>query len=392
MKILYFDIIAGASGNMILGAFLDAGLNLDYLKEELSKLNLSYYNIEIKKEQKNHIFGTLLNVNVDYSRQPLRTYHEIEEIIKKSSLSEKIKNKSLSIFKRLAQVEAGIHNTQVSQIHFHEVGAVDSIIDIVGSVIGFEYFKSDKIYSSPLINGSSGYINSSHGKLPNPAPATLELLKNIPCKTIDIQDELTTPTGAAILCDIVDEFGVMPEMHIKHIGYGAGNKNFNDIPNLLRIVIGDTQYINMEIDFVSVIETNIDNMNPEHYDWLIEEAISKGALDVFLTPIIMKKSRSAVSLTIITPLNLEKKIAEFVLKNTTTFGVRISNLRRKKLFRKMDSIDTRYGKIRIKIGYMNNEIVKVSPEYEDVKKLASSNNVSPQEITNEVIKIVETYK
>ncbi len=389
MNIAYFDILSGVSGNMILGALIDAGVSIDYLKTELLKLDIASYEIVVSKELKHKISGTLLTVKIDDSKQPNRNFISIEELISKSSLSDRIKNKSISIFKKIAEAEAKIHNIPENRVHFHEVGAVDAIVDIVGTVICMDYLKLDRIYSSPPVLGTGGWINSSHGKLPNPAPAVLELLKNIPCRNFDLKEELTTPTGASILALVVDEFCSPPEMFIQKVGYGAGSKNFDEIPNFLRIIIGEAKTELADTDYISVIETNIDNMNPEHYDWLIDEVLKKGALDIFLTPIIMKKSRAAVCITILTDPCVEKKITEFMLKYTPTFGVRISSMRREKLIRKMDKIETKYGLIGIKSGYLDGKVIKVSLEYEDIKKIAIELEISPQEIINEVNKLIK---
>ncbi|MBI4651348.1 DUF111 family protein [Candidatus Desantisbacteria bacterium] len=221
MKIVYFDIISGVSGNMILGSLLDAGLPALYLKEELLKLKLEFYDIKIEKQSKNHITGTLFKVNVNLEKQPHRKFSEIETLLNESDLSSAIREKSLSIFEKLAQAESKVHGIPVNLVHFHEVGAIDSIIDITGSVIGLDYFKPDRIHSAKVVNGHGGLISSSHGKLPNPAPATLEVLKGIPCENINIKEELTTPTGASILAMLVDEFSAPPDINISSIGYGC---------------------------------------------------------------------------------------------------------------------------------------------------------------------------
>jgi len=268
-------------------------------------------------------------------------------------------------------------------VHFHEVGAVDSIVDIVGSVIGISVLGIERIYSSPLPLGE-GFVRSAHGIIPVPAPATLELLKGIPTRQTEVQSELVTPTGAAIISTLAEGFGSMPEMVIDKIGYGAGAKDLTEQPNLLRIVLGVMEQ-NYERDTVIVVETNIDDMSPQIYDLLIDKLLGIGALDVFLTPIIMKKSRPAVKLTVLVDSPRLQEAYACILTETTTMGVRIYEAERKKLSREITEVDTEYGKVSVKLGKIGNEVIKILPEYDDCRRLASENNISILKIHQAVL-------
>ena len=294
-------------------------------------------------------------------------------MIRNSDLSGDVKAKSESIFVRLAEAEARVHGTSPEEVHFHEVGAVDSIVDIVGSVIGVLAMGIEKIYASPLSLGR-GLTKSAHGVMPLPAPATAELLKGIPVRQTDIGSELVTPTGAAIITTLAESFCTVPEMVIDKIGYGAGTKDLTEQPNLLRVFMG--RVVNRyEQDTITVVETNIDDMSPQVYDFLIDKLLGVGALDVFLTPIMMKKSRPAVKLTALVDSRHVQKACACILAETTTLGVRIYETNRKKLSREMTDVDTEYGKVSVKLGKIGDEVIKILPEYEDCKRLAEEKSV-----------------
>jgi uncharacterized protein (TIGR00299 family) protein len=299
MRIAYFDCFSGIAGDMILGALFDAGLKIDDLKKELRKLSLKGYEIKAFKTRKMGIKGTKFEVKVPKEKTH-RNLKDIFKIINKSSLDEKIKNDSKKIFKRLAEAEALVHGINIDKIHFHEVGGVDAIIDIVGTVIGLNILKVDKIYSSPLSLGK-GFVKFSHGKFPVPAPATLELCKNIPVRFPDIGGELVTPTGAAIITTLA-EFSPRLDFKVEKVGYGAGSMDLKEIPNLLRVIIGHKEP-SLEQDEIMVLETNIDNTSPEILGYLSERLLEKGALDVFFTPVFMKKGRPGTLLSVL--CNLE---------------------------------------------------------------------------------------
>jgi uncharacterized protein (TIGR00299 family) protein len=375
VKIAYFDCFAGASGDMILGALIDAGLPLDYLKQELLKLNLPQFQLTAEKTHKNHLSGTQVKIQTPQEHQH-RTLKDICALIRKSTLPNKVKETGITIFTRLAEVEGKIHNKPPESVHFHEVGAVDSIVDIIGAVIGFYRFEIDSVYASALPLGS-GPIECAHGVLPGPAPATLELLRNIPVVPTDIKQELVTPTGAAILSTLSSAFGPIPEMVIENVGYGLGMKDLK-IPNLLRVIIGN-QTPESPGDTVQLIETNIDDMNPQFYDHIIERLFEAGALDVFMTQVIMKKNRPGVVLSILAVPERVNDLTEILFRETTTLGVRISEVKKRKVLdRQIVSVSTKWGRGHAKIRILASGEKSVEPEYRDCKALAKKNQVPIQ--------------
>ena len=329
MKIIYFDCFAGAGGDMILGALIDAGLSVEDLKEELSQLSLSGYEIRAEKSIKKGISGTKFHVNVSHDHHH-RSLNDILKIIDGSSLSDDVKGQSKKIFTRLAEAEGKIHNKPVEEIHFHEVGAVDSIIDIVGTVIGLDRLDIREVRVSRIHVGT-GFLECAHGTLPVPPPATLELLKNIPVYSTGIESELVTPTGAAILSTLSSCFGEIPSMCIEKTGYGLGSRDLT-IPNVLRILVGETDD-NYDVDTVQLIETNIDDMNPQFYEYIIESLFAHGAKDVFLTPIIMKKNRPGVVLSVLASPEKIDELIDIIFQETTTLGVRISEVKKRKILK-----------------------------------------------------------
>jgi hypothetical protein len=381
MTIAYFDCFSGISGDMTLGALVDAGLPIEVLRSELAKLNLPGYTLSSEKVRRSGLSSTKAHVILDEKEQPARHLSDIQKIINGSALSPAVKQKSLSIFQRLAEVEAKVHGTTPEKIHFHEVGAVDAIVDIVGSVIGLEHLGITEIIGSP-VNVGSGTVHTAHGKLPVPAPATVELLKNIPIYSSSITIELTTPTGAAIISTLAASFGPLPQMTISRIAHGAGNKDLPGQPNVLRLMIGEPVSA-YEEDTSIVIESNIDDMNPQLYGHLIDTLMSKGAHDVYLTPIIMKKGRPAILLSVLTDKPKSAEILDTIFRETTSIGVRIQEVGRKKLNREVREIETSYGKIRIKISKRVDEIMTVTPEYEDCRKLADEKQVPLKTVMDE---------
>jgi len=386
MKIAYFDCPTGISGNMILGALLDAGLNKEFLKKELLKLqslNFKIQNLQIQitKRKKHGIAGTYFQVKTKEKKKP-RLLKDILTIIKTSQLSQKVKKLSANIFRRLAEAEAKVHNVSVNKVHFHEVGAVDALIDIVGTCIGMEKLRIEKIYCSPLPQGK-GKIKTKHGFLPNPAPATAELLKGIPTYGTNIKGELVTPTGAAIISTLAKSFGDLPRMKVENIGYGAGTFNL-PLPNLLRIFIGEAQ-IPAERDAVLQLETNLDDLNPKLYHRVIQKLLEAGALDAYLTPILMKKKRQAVNLIVLCAPEKKEEILKEIFTLTTTFGVRIYLVPREKLSRKFIQVKTKYGKAKVKLGFLAKELKTLAPEYEDYRKIAKKHHIPLTKAHREVI-------
>lgn len=374
MKTLFFDCFAGVSGDMILGACIDSGVPINFLKQELQKLNVDGFEVSEKKVSKHSITGTHVIVATEEQHHH-RTLPIITEIINSSSLSTYVKKHALKVFQNLAEAEAKIHGTTIDKIHFHEVGALDAIVDIVGAIICFEYLQVEQIYVSKIHVGS-GFIKCAHGTMPLPAPATIELLKDIPIFSTGIEKELTTPTGAAILKTIATSFGVMPEIQIESIGYGCGTRDL-DIPNMLRVMVGnlDNSTENKyESDEITQIETNIDDMNPQLYEHLSQQLFEIGILDITLTQTLMKKQRPAVILTVLVMHELQNKVIDKIFSETTTIGQRIQKVKRLKLKREIKVVTTPYGDISVKYSLVDGKVVQIKPEYDDCKKAAKLHN------------------
>lgn len=380
MKILYFDCFSGISGDMTLGALLDLGFPREKLLEELAKLGLENYTLEIFQGSRKGISAAGLEVKAGPREEHHRHFSGIRKIIEDSSLDLGVKKMSLAVFQRLAEAEAKVHNQPVAEVHFHEVGAVDSIVDIVGTAIGVDFFKPDRILASELPMGR-GFIQCQHGRLPLPAPATLEILKGYPIKSVEVEGELVTPTGAAIVAALSAGISSWPAMKVEKIGYGMGKKDFPDHPNLLRLVLGEGTGAG-EGDRVTVLESNIDDMNPQFYDYLMEKLFEQGALDVSLTSLLMKKNRPGTLLRVIVEEHRADGLAELILKESTTLGVRSYVVSRKKLFREVNEVQTKYGKIRVKVA----GDLRFQPEYEDCKRIARQTGVPIQEVYLEAMK------
>jgi len=383
MRLAYFDCFSGASGDMILGSLIDAGLSPHLLRGVLKKLGIPDIRLRVEKVLKSGISATQVIVKSRKNERSHRNLKELLKIIERSSLETHIKKKSKEIFERIALVEAKIHQKPVDDIHFHELGGLDSVVDIVGSVWGLDQLEIEQIHVSK-INVGTGFVRCEHGLLPVPAPATLYLMEGKPIYSSGVERELLTPTGAAILTSLGLEFGPMPLMKVERIGYGAGRDELSH-PNVLRLIIG-TSLSYSEKEKVMVIETNIDDMNPQFYDFVMEELFAMGIKDVFLTPIIMKKSRPATLLTIITSPEKLSLITEFLLKETTTIGLRWREEVRARADREILSFQTKFGKIRFKLAKWDGKIINVSPEYEDCKRLAIKKRISLKEVFEEARK------
>ena len=375
MKIAYFDCCAGISGDMVLGALLDSGLDVSILRRELAKLHLGDYSISASKDERHHITGTNIKVRFKESGHH-RTFKEIKNIINKSRLTTKVKVLSTSIFENLAKAEAKVHGCRVDDVHFHEVGAIDSIVDIVGTAIGIEKLGIGQVYASPLPLGS-GWVKTSHGRMPVPAPATLELLKGVPVASSPATSELTTPTGAAIIKTLSLSFGNMPHMEIEGTGYGIGDRSFKEIPNILRLIIGKRTG---NTERLIIVETNMDDMNPQIYEYLMSRLFKNGALDVFLMPIQMKKGRPAILLKVLCPENKKGNIIDTIFEETTTIGVRTYEVERHCLERRIENVSTPYGKVRVKVAERNGKVLNIQPEYEDCKEIAEKKKLPLKEV------------
>ena len=384
MTIAYFDCFSGISGDMTLGAIVDAGISMESLRAELSRLNLAGYELTAEKVMRSGIAATKVHVISDREDQKPRHLSDILEIIDRSSLKASVKEKSSRIFTRLADAEAKIHLTERNSIHFHEVGALDSIVDIVGAAIGLELLGITEVRSS-AVNVGSGTVQTSHGLLPIPAPATAEMLKGIPVYQSATQFELATPTGAAIISTLGTSFGLLPSMRVDRVAYGAGEKDFAGKPNVLRLILGEPA-APYEEDSSLLIETNIDDINPQLYDYIIEKIMGQGAQDAYLTPIIMKKGRPAILLSALTDRSKSDAVLDTIFRETTSIGVRIQEVGRKKLNREMKEVETPYGRIRVKISRRGDEILSATPEYDDCRRIAEEKHIPLKVVMEEARK------
>lgn len=390
-----------------MGALIDLGVPKEHIIDELNKLEISNeFEIKVEKKIKNGIEGTKFDVilkkdmskfrkieknsisshnKVHVEEHIHRNLKDIENIVNNSSLSEEVKQRSLKMFCKIAEAEAKVHGTTVDKIHFHEVGAIDSIVDIISAAVALEYLKVDKIMSSTVQVGG-GFVKCAHGTFPVPVPAITEILKGIPLKTGIVPFETTTPTGAVILASNVDEFSDNNNFIIEKVGYGLGTKDFGDVPNVLRVYLGE---MTQTKDKQYILETNIDDMNPELYQYLEEKLFMVGALDVFKTPIIMKKGRPAIKLSILTNKKREAEVLDVLFRESTTIGLRKFEIEKIFMPRKYEKIQTKYGEITIKKAMKDGQVIKYKAEYEECKKIAFEKNISISEIYKEVARIVD---
>jgi hypothetical protein len=433
MRCLYFDCFAGASGDMVVGAMIDLGLNLDYLVSELNKLPLTGYEISTSRVNKNGISATRFevsllttdgnvqladehNVEAKYPVHQEHTHDDISghqschhtlnailEILASSSLSPGVKETASRIFRKLGEAEAKVHNQPIDSIHFHEVGETDAVIDIVSAAIGVEWLNPDEIIVSPIHLGT-GFVSTSHGRLPVPAPATAEILQNLPVYTTETKGELITPTGAAILATLATGSGPLPVMTIRNIGYGAGKRD-RDFPNVLRICAGEKtadipplkktpasrdpypeQHASPENEFgvhqgsAMILEANLDDMNPQLFGSLMDHLLEAGAMDVIFIPVQMKKNRPGIKLQVMIPPEDEAKYLSIIFSETTTIGVRSYPVKKNMLRRELVMVKTPYGPINVKISRLSGKIVNISPEYEDCLVLADQHGLPVKEI------------
>ena len=387
-RVIYFDCFSGISGDMILGAFVNLGVDIKEIQSWLKSLNLKDYKLNSREVKRNGFVGTKVNVVLNKTSQKshcARSFNDIKRLIEKSDLPQIVKFNSIEIFQRIGKVEAKVHGTTINKIHFHEVGAIDSIIDIVGGSLAVNLLDPDLIISSP-INTGEGVVKCGHGILPVPAPATLELLKGIPCYSSGVEKELTTPTGAAFIGHFAGEFGSLPNMDVLSTGYGAGTHEIKNTPNLLRVVLGKSEELYHHRS-MKVIETNIDDMNPEFYDYVIDQLFKVGAVDVFFAPINMKKNRPGILLSVITSTEYFDLVVRVLLEETSTLGVRHYDVGRVALPRKQKIIMTPFGKVRVKIGGLNESTRSISPEYEDCRKIALKKEIPVKRVYDEALKI-----
>ena len=389
MKTLYFDCFAGASGDMILGAMVAAGVDPSVLSEELSRLNVTGFSVNFETVTRSGLSATYARVETTDEHKH-RHLSDIKQIIESSSVSDSAKKLSIEIFTRLAEAEAKVHNEPVEHVHFHELGALDAIVDIVGAAICFDLLKIDRFVCSPLHVGS-GTIQMAHGRFPVPPPAVAELIKGVPFYSTDIEGELLTPTGAAIITTVCKEFGPIPQLITNATGYGAGTRQYKDFPNVLRVLIGETKTDAAADERLCMIETNIDDVSPQVLGHVMDRAFELGALDCYFTPVQMKKNRPGVLLSILCAPDRKEQLTELLFKETTTLGVRSYEVERRALRRSSKRVETQYGPIDVKVAHLNGHVVNQMPEFEQVRAAATKAGV-PLKIVEEAVRAALSHK
>ena len=376
MKTLYFDCFAGASGDMILGALVAAGVEPEAFQRQLSLLGVHGYSVDFETVDRSGISATYARVNTA-EEHAHRHLSDILKIIYDSRLSDGVKDRAAKIFSRLAEAEARVHNVPVAQIHFHEVGALDAIIDVVGAAICFELLGIERFVSSPLHVGS-GTVEMEHGRYPVPPPAVAELLKGVAFYSTDTVGELVTPTGAAIITTVCDDFGPIPQLKLERAGYGAGSRQYEKFPNVLRVLIGEEEAKKSaaaDVERLWMIETNMDDISPQILGHVMDRAFELGALDCYFTAVQMKKNRPGVLLSILCRDEQRAGLSELLFSETTTLGLRSYEVERRALERKIVRVETQYGPIDVKVAQLNGHIIKEMPEYEQCRRAARAGNV-----------------
>jgi pyridinium-3,5-bisthiocarboxylic acid mononucleotide nickel chelatase len=425
MKALYLDLFSGISGDMFLGALIDLGVDAQKLERELKKLKLAGYRLNVVRKQNAGIAGVkfdvrLTNAHEHHHHEHSRTFAEIRRLITRSKLSPWVKQKSVAVFRRIAEAEGSIHGVPTEQVHFHEIGAVDSIVDIVGACIALELLGKPHVLASPVVEGI-GWIDCAHGRLPVPAPATLAILgaRGVGVTQCDEPHELVTPTGAALLVEFAESFSPMSHFTAEKIGFGLGTRENKTRPNVLRLVLGRTgvapasnqnefllkrkkttetgatpvlRALDWETDHIAVLETNLDDCPGEILGAFVGTAFNAGALDVFHTPIQMKKNRPGVLLAVLCNEADADKFSELILRETTAFGVRRTIAQRRKLRRAFAMVKTPFGRVTVKIGRLGDKVIQAVPEFESCRKLAKQAEVPLKQIYNAAIKSVKTLK
>ena len=420
MKTLYLDIFSGVSGDMFVGALIDAGADANRLQQELRKLPLGGYHIHVSRSSKSSIEGVKFDVHLtdahehdhahshggshthehshehDHEHSHQRDFGEIRKLIDAAPLSEWVKQKSLAVFQRIAEAEGKIHGVPTDKVHFHEVGAVDSIVDIVGACIALEQLGKPRVLSGPVIEGS-GWIDCAHGRFPIPAPATLAILgaRGVGISQCDEPHELVTPTGAALLAEFAESFGPMQGLVAGKIGFGIGTRDNKTRPNVLRAILGESEQggadshatgHDWEIDTVTVLETNLDDVSAEILGHFVQQALAAGALDVFHTAVQMKKNRPGVLLTVVCPDSEADRFTEMMLRETSAFGVRRRATERRKLRREFAQVETAFGTVSVKIGRLDGKIVQTAPEFESCQRVAERAGVPLKQIYDAALK------
>ena len=379
--IAYFDCFSGISGDMVLGALVDAGADLRVIEAELRKLGLEGWSVSAEKVKRGAISATQVKVDTSEGHHH-RGLSIILGRIDKADLAPRAAERARKIFTRLAEAEAKVHQMPVEQVHFHEVGAVDSIVDIVGAAIGFELLGIDEFACSSFDVGA-GQVKTAHGLLPVPAPATAELLRGAPTYSSGIQRELVTPTGAAIATTLATRFSEIPKMTLRTIGYGAGAAELKEKANVMRLLIGESEVSEPGEHWdapISVIETNVDDMSPQIYGYFVDRALAAGALDVFSTSVLMKKNRPGQLVTLLCEHSNLSGLMDLIFRETTTIGVRTYEVRRKTLDRELVPVATPFGEVRLKVSRMNGTVLNATPEYEDCQRIAAARGIPLKEV------------
>jgi len=387
MKLVYFDCFSGISGDMTLGALVDAGCPIEHLRGELRSLQVPGWELSAEKVWKNGMAATYVQVKTE-DQSKHRSLNAILEILRKSEgLTAPVRERAAAIFTKLGEAEARVHDVPLEKIHFHEVGAVDAIVDIVGACIGFHALGIERFACSGL-NVGGGTVKMAHGVLPVPAPATANLLQGKPTYSNGVQKELVTPTGAAIVATLCESFGPQPPMTVSAIGYGAGTADLEGQPNVLRIMIGESAEKTVAgfDEEISIIEANLDDMNPQIYGYFLEKALGAGALDVYTTPVQMKKNRPGTLVTVLCKPQDTNALMSLIFAETTTLGARTYRAQRRVLPREWVKVATEFGDVRIKVSRMNGSVLHVAPEFEDCRRVAEEKNVPLQRVIAEAIR------
>ena len=368
MKTIYFDCFAGASGDMILGAMVAAGVDAQVLREQLSLLNVEGFKLDFETTDRSGLSATYARVETIQEHKH-RHLADIRKIIENSGVSDAVKDLSLRIFQRLAEAEARVHNEPIEKVHFHEVGALDAIVDVVGAAICFDLLKIDRFVCSPLHVGS-GMVQMEHGRFPIPPPAVAELLRGVPFYSGDIKGELLTPTGAAIITTVCSEYGPIPRITTDRTGYGAGTREYDNFPNVLRVLIGETENDDAASERLWMIETNLDDASPQIIGHVMDRVFDLGALDCYFTPAQMKKNRPGVLLSVLCGAEEKEAVLNLLFTETTTLGVRSYEVERRALRRNVVTIETQYGPIDVKVAHLNGRVVNEMPEFEQCRTAA----------------------
>ena len=386
MRTLYFDCFAGASGNMILAALIGLGVDQEQLETELQKLDLADVSLRSSIVDRSGISARHIEV-IAPDQKNHRHLADVNDIIEAAELSREVKDRAVKIFTRLAEAEANVHGISVEKVHFHEVGAIDAIVDIVGACVGIDFLKIERFICS-WINVGSGFVEMDHGKFPVPPPAVAKLLEGIPIYSNEIVGELITPTGAAIISTLCESYGPLPQIKLERTAYGAGTRFYKKFPNVLRLLVGQTETAERQgqpADHLILIESNLDDISPQILGYVMERAFGSGALDCWFTSIQMKKNRPATMLSVLCTREKRAEIAELLYRETSTLGLRIREVERECLQREIIRVTTRFGDVNVKIARNKGEVVNAMPEYEDVRGLAISHNIPFQTVQDEVM-------